>query len=234
MDIITLRRRNLRTAIDAATASGRFKSDAAFCEHFDLNPSHISQLVKGHGSFGERAARNLEKKIGLDVGFLDKEANPSAEMARLDNNVAPVTSKLLPVLSWVQAGVMSSVEAVDLSEVTEWLPPLSSDDPDECFYLRVVGISNFPTYIEGDYILINPKICTSELISSDLIVVRHGTDATFKKLVIETDGRKYLQALNPNFQPNIIEFEEGAELVGLVIDAFRPLGGSRPKRDRRS
>ena len=67
-----------------------------------------------------------------------------------------------------------------------------------------------------------------------LVVVRSNSDATFKKLVIESDERKYLQALNPNFQPNIIEFEEGMELVGLVIDAFRPLGGSRPKRVRKS
>ena len=73
-----------------------------------------------------------------------------------------------------------------------------------------------------------------DLLSEDLIVVRHNSDATFKKLVIESDERKYLQALNPNFQPNIIEFEEGMELVGLVIDAFRPLGGSRPKRVRKS
>ncbi|MEB5475953.1 LexA family protein [Acinetobacter pollinis] len=234
MDIIALRRRNLRAVIDTAINSGKSKSDAAFCEHFDLNPSHISQLVKGHGSFGERAARNLEKKIGLEVGFLDKENTPSTEIEKLDNNIVPVTSKLLPVLSWVQAGTMTSVETVNRSEISDWLPPLSIDDPEECFYLRVVGISNFPTYMEGDYILINPTLCASELISGDLIVVRHNTDATFKKLVIESDGRKYLQALNPNFQPNIIEFEEGAELVGLVIDAFRPLGGSRPKRDRRS
>ena len=62
MDIISLRRANLRRAIDAKNKSEGFSSDAAFCEHYDLNPSHISQLVKGHGSFGERAARNLEKK----------------------------------------------------------------------------------------------------------------------------------------------------------------------------
>lgn len=165
---------------------------------------------------------------------LSVESKDESNSAKLDNNVVPVTSKLLPVLSWVQAGSMTSVETVDRSEINEWLPPLSMDDPAECFYLRVVGISNFPTYMEGDYILINPTLCASELISGDLIVVRHNTDATFKKLVIETDGRKYLQALNPNFQPNIIEFEEGAELVGLVIDAFRPLGGSRSKRDRRN
>lgn len=152
----------------------------------------------------------------------------------LDNNIVPVTSKLLPVLSWVQAGSMTSVESINPLEITEWLPPLSSNDPDGCFYLKVVGISNFPTYMDGDYILINPAFQVCDLISEDLIVVRNNTDATFKKLIIESDDRKYLQALNPNFQPNIIEFEEGMELVGLVIDAFRPLGGSRPKRVRKS
>lgn len=161
-----------------------------------------------------------ELKKGISNGF--------------DNNIIPVTSKLLPVLSWVQAGTMTSVEAIDPAKINEWLPPLSVDDPDGCFYLRVVGISNSPAYVDGDFILVNPNYQVSDLISEDLVVVRSCTDATFKKLVIESDERKYLQALNPNFQPNIIEFEDGMELVGLVIDAFRPLGGSRPKRVRRS
>ena len=161
-----------------------------------------------------------ELKKGISSGF--------------DNNIIPVTSKLLPVLSWVQAGTMTSVEAIDPAKINEWLPPLSVDDPDGCFYLRVVGISNSPAYVDGDFILVNPNFQVSDLISEDLVVVRSCTDATFKKLVIESDEKKYLQALNPNFQPNIIEFEDGMELVGLVIDAFRPLGGSRPKRVRRS
>lgn len=151
-----------------------------------------------------------------------------------DNNVVPVTQKLVPVLSWVQAGEMTSVEQIDPQKINEWLPPLSADDPDGCFYLRVVGVSNFPTYMEGDYILVNPNYQVCDLISEDLIVVRKDSEATFKKLVIESNGHKYLQALNPNFHPNIIEFQEGTVLVGLVIDAFRPLGGSRPKRVRKS
>lgn len=172
----------------------------------------------------------MAKGLGVSPEFILTGKNTKG----FDNNVVPVSAKLIPVLSWVQAGRMTTVESIDHSEINEWLPPLSIDDPDECFYLRVVGISNSPTYLEGDYILVDPTICITKLISGDLIVVRHDSDATFKKLVIESDNRKYLQAMNPNFQPNIIEFEEGAELVGLVIDAFRPLGGSRSKRDRRS
>lgn len=192
---------------------------------------------KGAGKWLNGEAIPETSKIPVLAQFLKTNAEwllSGSSSNELDNNIAPVTSKLLPVLSWVQAGSMTSVESIDPSEIADWLPPLSSDDPTDCFYLRVVGISNFPTYVEGDYILVNPNFSVSDLLSEDLIVVRHNTDATFKKLVIESDDRKYLQALNPNFQPNIIEFQDGMELVGIVIDAFRPLGGSRPKRVRKS
>ncbi|MBJ8476604.1 XRE family transcriptional regulator [Acinetobacter bereziniae] len=191
-------------------------------KHLNVNPVW---LATGSGEVKSETNKN---------SILNSNGMLSSSLDALDNNVIPLQSKLLPVLSWVQAGSMTSVEAINPTEISEWLPPLSADDPDGCFYLKVVGISNFPTYMDGDYILVNPKFQVFDLLSEDLIVVRNNTDATFKKLIIESDDRKYLQALNPNFQPNIIEFEEGMELVGLVIDAFRPLGGSRPKRVRKS
>lgn len=194
-----------------------------------VKQSVISDLETGNAK-STGSILELANALGVTAEELKKGITPD-----FDNNVVSITSnKLIPVLSWVQAGIMTSVEALNPSEITEWLPPLSSDDPDGCFYLKVVGISNFPTYQDGDYILVNPSFQVCDLLSEDLIVVRNNTDATFKKLIIESDERKYLQALNQNFQPNIIEFEDGMELVGLVIDAFRPLGGSRPKRVRKS
>ncbi|MGQ4637295.1 LexA family protein [Acinetobacter junii] len=193
-----------------------------------VKQSVISDLETGNAK-STGSILELANALGVTAEELKKGV-----ISTLDNNVAPVSSKLIPVLSWVQAGTMTSVEAIDPKNINEWLPPLSVDDPDGCFYLRVVGVSNYPTYADGDYILVNPSYQVCDLISEDLVVVRSNSDATFKKLVIESDERKYLQALNPNFQPNIIEFEEGMELVGLVIDAFRPLGGSRQKRVRKS
>lgn len=209
-----------------------------------VKPPSVSDWLSGKSKTMEgenllRAAKHLNvNPVWLATGSgevrLEQKNGASTSLNELDNNIAPINQRLLPVLSWVQAGTMTSVETFSPSEITEWLPPLSSDDPDGCFYLKVTGISNFPTYQDGDYILVNPKFQVCDLLTEDLIVVRHNSDATFKKFVIESDERKYLQALNPNFQPNIIEFEEGMELVGLVIDAFRPLGGSRPKRVRKS
>ncbi|RZG63646.1 helix-turn-helix domain-containing protein [Acinetobacter bouvetii] len=193
-----------------------------------VKQSVISDLETGNAK-STGSILELANALGVTAEELKKGV-----VGTFDNNVIPISGKLLPVLSWVQAGTMTSVEAIDPSEINEWLPPLSINDPDGCFYLKVVGVSNYPAYMEGDCILVNPKFQVCDLLSGDLIVVRHDTDATFKKLVIESDERKYLQALNPNFHPNIIEFEEGAELVGLVIDAFRPLGGSRVNRTRKS
>jgi len=88
MDIVSLRRINLRAAIDAAIASGRFSSDADFANHYDINPSQISQLVKGHGSFGEKAARNLEKKIGWEAGLLDAAPGVDDQIQNFLTNTA--------------------------------------------------------------------------------------------------------------------------------------------------
>lgn len=271
MDKIHLRRLNLRAVIDELKQAKNISSDSAFCDDYEnLSASHISQMIRGKGTFGEKVARTLEETLELEHGYLDEDHGMATEVllkkvfgeswkteadpflvqqarAKLDllihsnnnsnkffdNNVVPVTAKLIPVISWVQAGTMTAMEPANLTDVLEWQPPLSLDDPDGCFYLKVVGISNYPTYIEGDYILVDPGVYVSDLVSGDLVVVRNNTEATFKKLIIESDNRKYLQALNPDWKPNIIEFEDGMVLVGIVIDATRPLGGSRRKRTRR-
>ena len=135
-------------------------------------------------------------------------------------NVATVVPRMAPVLSWVQAGTMTNVEAVDMSQVGEWLP-IPEGECEKCFYLKVQGLSNFPDFQEGDYILVDPTLQFSDMNSGDIIVVRKFDDATFKKLVIETDGSKYLQALNPEFKPNIIALDEDCRFVGEVVDCIR-------------
>lgn len=134
-------------------------------------------------------------------------------------NIAPIAPKMAPVLSWVQAGIFTNVEAIDMSRVEEWLP--LPDDCDKCFYLKVQGLSNYPVFEEGDYILVDPTVQYDEMQSGDVIVVRRHDEATFKRLVIETDNSRYLQAINPEFKPNIIPLDEECIFVGEVIDSVR-------------
>lgn len=180
-----------------------------------VKQSVISDLETGNakstGSILELASALSVTAEELKKGVLSSDLDES--------NVSPLKPHMAPVLSWVQAGTFTNVASVDMSQVEEWLP--LPEECTNCFYLKVQGISNQPEFLEGDYILVDPDVYYNDMLSGDMIVVRRGEDATFKKLVIETDGTKYLQALNPEFKPNIIPIDEQCSFVGQVIDCIR-------------
>ena len=180
-----------------------------------VKQSVISDLETGNAK-STGSILELANALGVTAEELKKGVFDEASLT----NVAPVTVRMAPVLSWVQAGTMTNVEAVDMSQIEEWLP-LPDGDCEKCFYLKVQGLSNFPDFQEGDYILVDPTLQFSDMNSGDIVVVRRFDDATFKKLVIETDGSKYLQALNPEFKPNIIPLDENCRFVGEVVDCVR-------------
>lgn len=188
-----------------------------------VKQSVISDLETGNAK-STGSILELSSALGVTAEELKKGVFDETEQS----NVASVTVRMAPVLSWVQAGTLTNVEAVDISQVEEWLP-LPDDDCEKCFYLKVQGLSNFPTFQEGDYILVDPSLQFSDMQSGDIIVVRRLDDATFKKLVIETDGSKYLQALNPEFKPNIIPLDEDCRFVGEVIDCVRYIYRAKKK-----
>ena len=175
----------------------------------------ISDLETGNAK-STGSILELANALGVTAEELRKGVFDEASLT----NVAPIVPRMAPVLSWVQAGTMTNVQAVDMSQVEEWLP-IPDGDCEKCFYLKVQGLSNYPEFHEGDYILVDPTLPFGDMNSGDIIVVRKFDDATFKRLVIEPDGTKYLQAINPEFKPNIIPLDENCEFVGEVVDCIR-------------
>ena len=180
-----------------------------------VKQSVISDLETGNAK-STGSILELANALSVTAEELKKGVFDEASLT----NVAPVVPRMAPVLSWVQAGTMTNVQAVDMSQVEEWLP-IPDGDCEKCFYLKVQGLSNYPEFHEGDYILVDPTLPFSDMNSGDIIVVRKFDDATFKRLVIEPDGTKYLQAINPEFKPNIIPLDENCEFVGEVVDCIR-------------
>lgn len=180
-----------------------------------VKQSVISDLETGNA---KSTGSILELAIALGVTAEELKKGVFDEVSL--TNVVPVVPRMAPVLSWVQAGTMTNVESVDMSQVEEWLP-LPEGDCEKCFYLKVQGLSNYPEFHEGDYILVDPTLPFCDMNSGDIVVVRKFDDATFKRLVIEPDGTKYLQAINPEFKPNIIPLDENCEFVGEVVDCIR-------------
>ena len=180
-----------------------------------VKQSVISDLETGNAK-STGSILELANALGVTAEELKKGVFDEVSLT----NVVPVVPRMAPVLSWVQAGTMTNVEAVDMSQVEEWLP-IPDGDCEKCFYLKVQGLSNYPEFHEGDYILVDPTLPFCDMNSGDIVVVRKFDDATFKRLVIEPDGTKYLQAINPEFKPNIIPLDQDCEFVGEVVDCIR-------------
>lgn len=179
-----------------------------------VKQSVISDLETGNAK-STGSIIELANALGVTAEDLRKGVTGEIETT----NIAPVQARMAPVLSWVQAGNFTNVESVDMSQVLEWFP--LPEDCEKCFYLKVKGVSNEPDFIEGDYIVVDPTVHYSDMQSGDIIVVRNDKDATFKKLVIESDGSRFLKAINPNFHPNIIPIDENCYFIGQVIDSMR-------------
>lgn len=182
--------------------------------------SGVKQSVISDLETGNAKSTGSILELANALGVTAEELKKGVFDEVLLTNVVPVAPRMAPVLSWVQAGTMTNVESVDMSQVEEWLP-IPDGDCEKCFYLKVQGLSNYPEFHEGDYILVDPTLPFCDMNSGDIVVVRKFDDATFKRLVIEPDGTKYLQAINPEFKPNIIPLDENCEFVGEVVDCIR-------------
>lgn len=181
--------------------------------------SGVKQSVISDLETGNAKSTGSILELANALGVTAEELKKGVVGELITTNVVPFQARMAPVLSWVQAGNFTNVESVDMSQVTEWFP--LPDDCEKCFYLKVRGVSNEPDFVEGDYIVVDPTVYYSDMQSGDIIVVRKDKDATFKKLVIESDGTRYLKAINPNFHPNIIPIDEDCYFIGQVIDSLR-------------
>lgn len=143
--------------------------------------------------------------------------------SRFDDSIDlnPVASVIYaPVISWVQAGVWTGMENVELTGDEEMLPLVPGASP-RSFYLKVKGISNAPYFLEDERICVDPDICFDDVQTGEMIVVRRGNEATFKAL-LRGENNLYLKALNKEWQPNVMLIDEDCVYIGKYMGSFKP------------
>ena len=131
---------------------------------------------------------------------------------------APVITKMVPVISYVQAGEWT--EAYDRLAIgdEEWEPAPASLGP-HAFWLKVVGDSmtslNGLSIPEGHLILVDPDVPAE---NGSLVVAKleNSDEVTFKKLIKDA-GQKYLKPLNPNYK--MVDIDSECQIVGVVLEA---------------
>lgn len=176
---------------------------------------YINQLCGGHGSFGSRTARKIERSLGLKVGEFDVlhdylEVEQPGELQYIRVNVRKV-----PLLTYTQAGAWCEMDdSFTQEEAQEWLvSPIEHSEGSYC--LKVIGSSMdaHDGYPEGCVILVDPHLEPNH--GDDVVARTPDGKTTFKRLQITEDGR-YLVALNPDWPNRFIEAPEGTLICGVV------------------
>ena len=166
----------------------------------------------------EEKMQVLAERFNVDISYLDHGTG-------LEPNISmpfPIAGRLIPVISWVQAGIWTSAESVPAgTQFEEWLPPNAKCGKNG-YGLVVVGESMLPDFRPNDKIYVNPDFQPSELNTGDLVIIscEGDAEATFKKLIVES-GSMYLQPLNPDWPEKTIPLKDGCKLVGKVVGLYR-------------
>ncbi len=164
----------------------------------------------------EEKLQVLADTFHIDISYLDHGTNFNHDI----KNSAPNLGKAIPVISWSTAKIWPEIES---TQFEEWLPANPKCGKDG-YGLTVIGESMLPDFRPNDKIYINPNFKTNNLKTGDLVIVACDgeADATFKKLIVESNGM-FLEPLNPKWHEKIIELRKECKLIGKVIGLYRDI-----------
>lgn len=124
----------------------------------------------------------------------------------------------IPIIGRVAAGVTCFAD----NNITGYEPVMRNDisDSEQYAFLRVVGDSMYPVFMEGDLVLVRCQ--TSVDSGSYAVVTIDNEDGVVKKVVYGSDFIE-LQSINPMYPPRRFEGEEVLRIrvFGLVKEIKR-------------
>jgi len=209
-------------------------SQAALSETIGKAPAQISQWLNASLNsktgkprvMSNAIAREIEAKAGKPEGWMDAPAESSELSTPGGSNVEfrlPKGSRLIPHISYVQAGVWTEISnSFQHSDAHDWL--LSSDaHSGETFVLTVRGNSMEPDFREGDLIIIDPSVQPRP---GSFVVAKNGREeATFKKYrhrAVDVLGNDIFELvpLNDDY-PTMRSDEQNIEIIGTMVEHRR-------------
>jgi len=198
------RQRKLKELIDEQFAG----SQADFCRKAELQPAQVNQWLTGYRNLGEKAARKIESKLGLQPLWFDRKLGDNFASDNLSPSVGLRGS--VPLISWVQAGNWEDVIdnlAVGEGERVETTYRAKS----HTYALKVRGDSMEPKFPDGCIIIVEPE--ENPQPGQYVVIRQNGDEATFKQL-IQDGSALFLKPLNPRYP--IMELKDDSAFCGVV------------------
>lgn len=174
--------------------------------------SYISQLMSGKSSFGEKAARRLERDYGMPPGFLDSNEELQPDEIEF---VGFIPNGMVKVVGEAFLGIDG---AVDMIEALEGWIQIYSDDKD-AYALKVKGDSMWPRIQSGEYVVVEPNTVVR---SGDEVFVRTVEGKNMVKILNKTrDGSYQFTSVNNTHPPITVDPRE-VEKMHYVAAIVKP------------
>ncbi|CAE6811070.1 LexA repressor [Paraburkholderia aspalathi] len=212
-------------------------------------PTQVNHWITGFKNMSTPSARKIEEKFGLAKFWMDAEHKSSTRDAsisgpkgglfkeiptivkdsingdgpkRFDKNVTParIGQRAIPVISYVQAGMMT--EVVDPFALGDGLETILTDldVSEQTFALIIDGPSMLPEFNEGDKVIIDPAASPRP---GDFVVAKNGKEeATFKKYRPRGTSERgdmvfELVPLNDDF-PVLNSERDHLQIIGVMVE----------------
>lgn len=185
---------------------------------FSVKKAAISKYESGSTSPDLVTVSKLADYFSVTTDYLLGRA--AADTLKMSITETAKAGVKIPVLGRIPAGI--PLEAIE--DILDWeeIPVDWLNGDREYFGLRVTGDSMFPTYLEGDTVIVlKQSTCDS---GDDCVVIIDGTDATLKRVYITPEYIE-LVALNPMHgrkrYTNDEVFSIPVSILGVVVELRR-------------
>ncbi|SFB19817.1 SOS-response transcriptional repressor LexA (RecA-mediated autopeptidase) [Azotobacter beijerinckii] len=199
--------------------SAELGTQTRLSERSGVGQTTVGRILRNETDAGVETVESLARVFKLtasdliDPGLIRSLSGESSNVEGTNGAVG-----LVPLISWVAAGMLyEAIDQLAPGDAEEWLEsPFRHGNSTFC--LRVSGNSMFPDYRDGEIIQVDPDVEATH--GSDVVVRTPDGRATFKRLQVESDGEKFLIAVNESWPDRIIRVPDGTIICGVVTGSW--------------
>lgn len=228
MDKYDTRKEILKTLVDAAGGPAQFAKKYSRKEaDKPIDETYVSQILNGHRKFGEKAARNMEKRAGLPENFFDQPPSHAEKVVVPTlSNIAEGFVRLEHLSARPSMGpgtqTDGNVQIVQhLDVLQDWLTEeIGSTDPKKIKVLTATGRSMLPTIADRDLVFVD--ITRRSIDSPGIYVIDVHHRLLLKKVMIQSNGTIIIRSDNTDEYPDeerysVDEIQETIHICGKVM-----------------
>lgn len=236
-DLSEIRRANLRVLIEKDGGN-----QAAFARKVGKAPQQIHSMLKGQKAFGSGVARDIEGKLGLIPGSLDREDANKPTVRGLLVGEEPIPPGYVAIPEYRLTFSAGGDPDAHCSEpewevVNDSIPAIYREDflvsrglnPDNSMRCKVNGDSMEPYLFKNDTILIkcfkDPHPCNVHIHDGDIYALLVDGEYRVKRLS-KVKGGLRISSDNPKYADEIYtgnEVDDRIRIYGVVIEVSRTI-----------